>query len=40
MTQQFANLTERGAVVQHLRGESMTELMGAFGRGIDPGALQ
>ena len=40
MTQQLADLTERGAVAQHLRGQSMTELMGACGRGIDAGALE
>ena len=35
MPQQLADLAQRGAVTQHLGGQSMTELMGSCGRRID-----
>lgn len=35
MSQQLADLAQRGAVTQHLGGQSMTELMGSCGGRID-----
>ena len=40
MTQHLADLAERGAVAQHLGGQSMAKLMGARGGRIDAGALE
>ena len=35
MSQQLADLAQRGAVTQHLGGQSMPELMGSCGGRID-----
>ena len=40
MTQQLADLAERGAVAQHLGGQSMAKLMCSCGRGVNAGALK
>ena len=40
MTQQIANLTERGAVAQHLAGQAMAKLVCASGRGVNASAFE
>jgi hypothetical protein len=40
MTQQLADLTERGALTQHLGGQSMAKLMCSVSRRIYSGALE
>ena len=40
MTQQFADLTERGTLTQHLGCQSMTKLMRSVGGRIYFGALE
>jgi len=40
MTQHLADLTERGALPQHLGGQSMAKLMGAMSGRLYVGALE
>jgi hypothetical protein len=40
MTEEFADLVQRRSLTEHLTGECMPELVGAFARRIDSGSLQ
>ena len=40
MTQQLADLAQRGAMTQHLGGQSMAKLMGSCGGRIDAGTQE
>jgi hypothetical protein len=40
VTQQLTDLTKRGALTQHLGGQSMPKLMGSESRSINTGPLK
>jgi len=40
MTEEFADLRQRRSLFEHLTSECVSELVGAFARGIDSGPLQ